>query len=42
MKKFLLILLFISSYALACETKILMVDGKVLTCTTCGDETYCN
>ena len=40
--RILLILLFISSYAMACETKILVVDGKVLTCTVCGDETYCN
>jgi hypothetical protein len=40
--RILLILLFISSYAMACETKILVVDGKILTCTVCGDETYCN
>jgi len=40
--RILLILLFVSSYAMACETKILVVDGKVLTCTVCGDETYCN
>jgi len=35
-------LLFVVVFkANACETQTLVIDGKVLVCTRCGDATYC-
>ncbi len=35
------VLLFGSVYAYACTTQTIIVNGKMMTCTTCGTVTNC-
>ena len=34
--------LFLSCYAYACEQEVLILDGRVIVCSTCGGTTVCN